>query len=598
MPFDRMLGAWAFIALVPFIILYLRRPKPSVQTVPSLMFFMRDRGSAKMSSFFQKLTSGFLFLLQLLILSILAFSIMGFFIEVPAEKAGKLVIVLDVSASMQSSFEQTTRFEAAVKEAVESASGRVSIVFSSNVPRVVLEDGRASEARRILLAARPVETSSNIGDAMLVARDIVDGRGRIVVLSDFIATEGVDPFVARSLMSQEIAVTFVNFGGGVDNVAIVSLEPNKRTTAATIKNFADRSFAFEVQIINNGEVKDGRKIELAGNSVEEFVFDTLPGRTEVKLIVDDDMWADNSAFLSVPENSKIKTLLITNGDSSNVRAALEASPDVVLDVANPPVVNGFDYDVIILHEFETGRMLPGFYKEIENSVNEGSSLIITAQEDLGSAGIKLLPVSLKGFGNGSRNLVNVTNYFTKDVDFGVNERYLVSEAKPGTSVVVSSGGSPVVAVAAHNRGKVVYYGILDDFSSFKSSTTYPQFWNRLLNFLAETEALDGFNFKTGRIEATSSQLVSTPSGAFNTGLVLFDNVGFYSYDGKTFAANLLDVRESDVSSDLQSFEREYSQVLVEKSDLKERRNYELYLAVIVAVLIFLELVYVKFRGDL
>ena len=598
MPFERIEGAWAFIALVPVIILYLRRPKPSEQEIPSLMFFLKEQGSARLHSMLQKLITSLLFLLQLLTLSILAFSVMGFFTEIPVEDAGKTVIVLDVSASMHASFEDKTRFEAAVDEAVSSLKGRVSIVLSSNLPLVALEDGRVGEARKILLAAKPLETTSNIGDAILVAKDLLDGKGRIIVLSDFIATEGLDPFVARSLVSENTIVRFVNFGGKADNVGIIALEPNKRTTSFTLRNFGSSHKTGILQIITNGETKDQKQFEIQGNSLEEITFDTLPGKTEIRIAVNDDMPADNSAYLSVPHNSKIKTLLITNAARSNLQAALEASPDVTLDVANPPSVTNFDYDIIILHKFEVGKMLPGFYREFESSVAAGSTLVITAQEDLPASELTLLPVNLMGTANLSRNVINVTNRFTKDIDFGINERYLKSEAKPGTATIVTSGESPVVAISGRGQGKVLYYGILDDFSSFKSSTTYPQFWNRLLNFLADTEDLENFNFNTGRIYLTSRQNVATPSGVLNTDKIVFDRAGFYSYDGKTVAANLIDAKESDVSSDPDAFKEESSRVTSGTSGLTERQGYEFYLAIAAAVLILAELIYIKFRGDL
>ena len=598
MPFERLMGALAFLSLVPFIILYLRRPKPTEQTIPSLMFFISERGATRFHSFLRHLIRNMLFLLQLAILSLLAFSVMGFFMEVPAEKTGNTVIVLDVSASMQAEKDGITRFEQAVGKAGELLNGRVSIVLASNVPRVVLESSSAEAARKVLRTVEPLDTSSNIGDAILIARDILGGKGEIIVLSDFIATEGIDPIVAKRAVSQDAFVSFFNFGGKAENIGIIGMDVDKSTTRVVVDNFDGRPRDLKIQIVNNGAVQDEAALNLPANSMDEFEFDTLQGQTEVRLIADDDFEADNTAYVSVPANAKIRTLLITNSENTNVEAALSASPNIILDVAKPPVINRFNYDGIALHTFDPKLMLPGHYKEVERVAKNGTGVIVTAQENLADADIGFLPVKILGIGGVSRNIVNITNYFTDGIDFGVNERFLTAAPKGGTTTVVTADGSPVLALAGTDSGNVVYYGLIDDYSSFKSSTTYPQFWSRLVNFLTKTEDLGNFNFEVGRIDVIPKQTIDTPLGKIKTERLLFDKAGFYTYDKRTVAANMLNVRESSVSSEASVFSEEERKVTVEKSKLKENRSFTALLAAIVAVMVFAELLYIKFRGDL
>ncbi len=598
MPFERLIGALAFLSLIPLIIMYLRRPKPVEETMPSLMFFMHERGTTRFHSFLQQFIRNLLFLVQLAAISVLAFSIMGFFTEVPADKSGRTVIVLDVSGSMQAEFEGSTRFGHAISKAGEALEGRLSIVLAANVPRVILEDGSTDEAAKLLATVKPLDTSSNIGDAILVAKEILKGKGEIVVLSDFIATEGLDPLIARSLVSEDAVVRFVNLGSSASNVGIIDLVPGKATTVVTVKNFDDDVKNVPVKIVNGNSVKDEAVIELGPNSVEEFAFDTLIGRTEARLEFNDDFASDNVAYVSIPDNAKINVLLITNQESSNVQAALSASPNVILDVARPPVVSKFDYDVIVLHSFDPSLMLPGFYRAIDQAVSNGSSLVVTGQDNLATADIRILPVRLTGIGNISRNVVNVTNYFTDGIDFGANERYLKAVPKEGATTIVTADTSPVLSLASYGTGSVVYYGIIDSKSTFKSSPGYPQFWNRLLNFLTKTEDLTSFNFKTGRLEVIGRQDVDTPLGSIKTDRVLFDKSGFYSYNNRVAAANMLNVRESDVSSDRASFNQDIGTVVEAGVDLTEVKHFYALFALVAFLLVFLELLYVKFRGDL
>ena len=43
MGFSNQLGLWALLSLIPFIILYLRKPKPVDRIIPSLMFMLQNR---------------------------------------------------------------------------------------------------------------------------------------------------------------------------------------------------------------------------------------------------------------------------------------------------------------------------------------------------------------------------------------------------------------------------------------------------------------------------------------------------------------------------------------------------------------------------
>ena len=111
LPFQRPIGLWALIAVAVFVILYLRRPKPQDKIIPSLMFIMQDKKRSTQYSFFQKLMTNLLFLLQLL-------SILGLALVAAAPYARlkydvtleNTVVILDVSASMQAKEKGTSRF--------------------------------------------------------------------------------------------------------------------------------------------------------------------------------------------------------------------------------------------------------------------------------------------------------------------------------------------------------------------------------------------------------------------------------------------------------------------------------------------------------
>ena len=73
--FGNTLGWLAFLSLIPLIIIYLIKPKPTKLKVPSLMFFMKRTNTSTAQSLFRRFQNDLLFLIQLLVLLLLAFSV-------------------------------------------------------------------------------------------------------------------------------------------------------------------------------------------------------------------------------------------------------------------------------------------------------------------------------------------------------------------------------------------------------------------------------------------------------------------------------------------------------------------------------------------
>src|SRR3989338_7514367 len=118
MPFENLIGLWALSAVVIFIILYLRQPKPQDRVIPSLMFLMSERKELKQYSFLRKLLQNLLFFLQLAALLGLALEIAAPYIRTTySVTSDNTIIILDSSASMQAKDGITTRFDKAIDEA-------------------------------------------------------------------------------------------------------------------------------------------------------------------------------------------------------------------------------------------------------------------------------------------------------------------------------------------------------------------------------------------------------------------------------------------------------------------------------------------------
>ena len=622
MAFLNQIGLWALLSLIPFIILYLRRPKPTDRVIPSLMFIIQDKKTSKRYDFLQKFLTNLLFFIQLLTLIGLAIAIAE-----PSIKANydvsleNTIIVLDVSGSMQADEGGKTRFEKAVKEAKKVLSGKNSIILAEHIPLVILEDENEKVAADILGNINAKATTTNLGDAMLMAKDILGERpGRIVIISDFNNVDGPDLLVVkRTLSSDEIVVNFIDVSNNAENAGIIRMEVNKHNLKISVKNFNSVKKQVNLKLIKDKKtLSESGKIEVLPNSIETFIFDDTPtGVSKIELEPKDDLMVDNIAYVSAPLKKKVNVLLITNKRGTNLENALLASRDIELNIVNPPVltlnthgnrIEPFNHDVIITHQINNvGRrdgILPGTFQDLSNYVRDGGKLILTAQDNLMQfKKFDLDIVDLTKLSQDTKRVcMDIINELTKDFKnnncFSTVSKYFEATSKPGTNVIASIDGIPLLAIKEQYKGKIFYYGIIDEASDFKTLPSYPVFWNSLVNYMAETENIRDFNSKTGKVITINEQRVKTPSSSLKTSKVIMDEAGIYEFDNKKFAANLLDEQESEVTkaSTLEK-EGENTKVLKEEG-IEKSFSVSALILLIVFLLMCFEVFYIKRRGDL
>ncbi len=622
MPFANTMGLFALLGLIPFIILYLRKPKPQDKIIPSLMFVLQNKKNSKQYALLRKFLTNLLFFIQLIALLALSLAVAEPFVKINYDVSlENTIVILDASASMQAEDGGVSRFEKAIGEAKKAFSGKNSIILAENTPLIIMEDEDQKTASSFIGTIGPRATTTNLGDAILMAKDMLGERpGRIVVISDFSNLDGPDLLaVKKAVSSEEVAVKFVDVSNEAENAGIVQMDIGKHNIKVFVKNYNPVEKQIRLKLVKGGDVlAESGSIKVLPNSVESFLFDETPtGISSISLEPKDDLNVDNTAYISAPLKKKVDVLLITNKEGTNLENALLASRDIALNVVNPPVltlntkgerIEPFAHDVIIVHRINNvGRrdgILPGTFQDLSNYAKNGGKIVITAQEDLDKISMADLGiVELKKLtGDTKRVCVDIINEVTKEfgrVDcFSTVSRYFDSSPVKDTLIMASIDGVPMLAFKEHFKGRIFYYGIIDDSSDFKTLPSYPIFWNSLINFMAETEDINEFNVKTGKVAAITEQTVKTPTSSIKVSKVIFDEVGIYEFSGKKFAANLLDDQESDVvkGSTLKE-EGESAEALKE-----EGRQANLSLSPLLLILVFLllcfEVFYIKRRGDL
>ena len=433
---------------------------------------------------------------------------------------------------------------------------------------------------------------------MLLAAELLEGnKGTVIVASDFINTAGQDPEISKSVLeSKGHEVKLIDTSNRkARNIGIVNLELGNQESKIKIRNYNPKQEDFNVKIGNTVQ-----KVSIAPESIEIVKFNTPTGKTKILIDVNDDFSVDNDLLLIGPEKTKIDILLITNNASSFLRNALKASSDVNLEIVNPPVVDTKGkkgYDIIVMHNIDKKKLLPGTLDEIKKRAEEGTDVILHVQNDSEQIDYKSLGlVEIKSRKDSGVVIVSQKTRFTKNIEFGLVTKHFET-ANPKGTVIAKIEDNPVIVLGSIGKGKVLYYGLIEEYSDFKYAPEYPIFWHEAINFLIDRKELDTLNYGTGKsIIMLKEENVETPAGIVKDSNVVLEYEGTYKFPDGEVSANLLDELESDVNSKISTGQKSANFKL---EPVKEVRNEKLsqWLFLGAAVLLLFEFLYIKMRGD-
>ena len=508
--------------------------------------------------------------------------------------ASNTVIVLDVSASMQTKEDGRTRFDLAVSQAKKVVGSKNSIILAKDAPFIAVQDVSGEEAVKFLNNLQPRATETKLGEAIIAAGETLS-EGRVVVISDFINTGGQDPDVAKAVLeSKGLVVDFINIAGAQkSNVGIIQLDAGNDDTTVYVKNYdgAQKNVGLSV-----GSTRT--QLSIPAKGIETYSFKTPPGVTKIELGIQDDLAVDNVALLSAPAGGKAKVLVISNNASVFLKNALLASGELDVTVTEPPIISGGDYDVIIINNVDMRQLLPGTFEDMLKRAENGATVIVTVQDNSEKIDYKgLLPVKLDGRGDGGFITVEQLNRFTKNIDFGKADYALKANTVGEQTVIATVNDVPVITIKQANFGKLVYFGIPEE-SEFKYSPHYPIFWTELMKYVTEQQDVRNLNLKTGEtLLLNEEQMVKTPTRNIRRAALVLDEAGIYEFEDRVVAVNLVDEAESNINLDKKvgTKSTEY-----ELKPVKEKREFhwEVWLLALAVFLLLFEVFFVKYRGDL
>lgn len=614
----------ALSAVIPLILVYLLKPKPVDFVIPSLMFISKmQKQKTRFNSFFNKLVKDPLFLIQLLVLILLALVMAQPFIMLDKNlSAGHTVIVLDASASMKAD----KRFDTAKSTASDYLSRKVSIVVSENVPIKVLERGSSKDAQSILSKLKAQDTTSGISDAMLLGERILEGEGgRIVVLSDFSSFDGEKPWVTKQkIEAAGIDVALVPIGKDADNIGIIGtpdmeLQPYQETYEyrTVIKNFMGTSKNVPVEVKQNGKTIATKTYTIAARSSEYFSMENVgAGVTTVSLKVNDDLDSDNTAYIYIPPLSDRKVLYTSKSAKAPSKTVLSVVPRTVVKEILPDIFprDFSNYDLVVIGNVSTDGELKGslpagtFDEYLYEYVSGGGNVIVIASGGLPSYKIeKLLPVYLGSASSRKADAKMVLqNEFAKKEYFDdvTMPKYLIARPSKNSVVLVNStDDSVVLAYKKIGQGTVVYLGMADDamWSDFHLKSDYPVFWIKLIDWLSGVGDISQFNKNTGTMIQPGREIIRPDGMATQSNLL--DMAGIYKLENtmgsqgdEQIAVNLYNEKESDLM--IPEVSGNNIGAASGSGSGKTRTELEAVLIVLLAALVLVELYVLKQRREL
>ena len=345
-------GAAGLAAVAALIVLYLYDRRRRVIPVGTLFLWKQIPASPLDRRRFRP---DALFILQLVLLLALVGGYLRPYLERGAGRvpAGRLALVLDVSASMQAREGGTTRFDAARRRARALldglAAGDQAMLITAADRAHVVSGWTADRAkvREQLDALVPLDTATRLGAALELALGEAQARPgtRVAIFTDL-------PREASGVAVDRLAaVDYVQIGRTDDNLAIAGVVVDQPpfasladvTVTVLVRNHGHTARSTVVEASIEGEPWMRRPLVLGARASVPVLLTAprRPGVVTIRLVVDDALAVDNRALAWIAPAAPLDLLVVT--DAREAAAAFEAIGHAVAD-SRVHVVNRARYE--------------------------------------------------------------------------------------------------------------------------------------------------------------------------------------------------------------------------------------------------------------
>ena len=320
-------AALALLAFVPVLLalhaLHYRRRDVQVST---LFLWESVAREAQGSLGLRRLAQNLPLLLQILLVCLLAVALAEPALSGKAVPSRDVVLVLDVSASMQARGVQGTRFEKAREQALqllkELPSGRqMAIITAGRQPRMAsFFSGDKTLLRQTIRDLQASDGTGDMREALFLALSLTQGSGsrEIVVIGDGAYPQVAELTKLRPQLGNQLR--HIRVDGGDTNVGITRFAFRKvpdtegsYEVLLTAKNFSPKPITTPLRLSLPPQRPLERQLDLQPGEQEVVVSTVtapLQGVAEAELVLDDDLTLDNRAYGIAAASSQTWILLV------------------------------------------------------------------------------------------------------------------------------------------------------------------------------------------------------------------------------------------------------------------------------------------------
>lgn len=316
--------AWGAIAM-PIVALYVLRVRRRRQVVPTLMFWDRIFQDTVPRSLWRRLRHLLSLLMQLGFAALLVLALAD---PVGSGASGKpvhTIIVVDRSASMQTTDGDPTRFDQAkaiAHRAIRSMRSSDQATIIAAGPHPVIACGRTYHQPTLHDAVDSLtftDAPAATAQALTLARSITVGEQerRVVLLTDHQGATELE-------VKEDETLTVHRCGGDMSNVAITGFairpradNPAELQGMLRVANFSADDREAQIRIEEDGTLTDLVVLQLAAGEehLHRFALEHKgQGEIRARLTADDALMVDNQAVALLPAASEKTIALVTAGN--------------------------------------------------------------------------------------------------------------------------------------------------------------------------------------------------------------------------------------------------------------------------------------------
>jgi len=579
----------AALATVPVVVLYLVRPDPERVELPTFRFLAAEERQRTTTPVLEQLSRSLLLALQVLAILLVAAALAGPYVTV-AERTvvEETILVVDTSASMATEADGATRFDRALAAARDEITETTTVVTTAG--GVVSRRAAPSTTRQALDRLAVTDAPDDLGAAITRARALATEDVRIVVLSDFAGDGWTDAVATARARGLSVGLQQFDRGGG-GNVGFVDRRFSGSGVTLSVRNFGDRSVTRTVALGSRRQ-----RVELGPGDVGTVTFPVPAGGGRATLSPGDDFPTDDAVFFAAPDDPTVDALVLTNDRNRFLITALEVADQVNVTVRTPPTTVESGYDVIVYSNVDSEALLPGNVEAGRDVLAEGGGVAVQAQSDRpGYDGLALL--NSQGIDTSAAIRRTVETELTRGIDFQSPGRYERGALREGRALVELRDGTPLIATARRDEGRLLWYGYFEEDSNFKFNYQYPVFWRRASFYLAGRQSLSELNHETGATVEFDRDDVEGPDGRVRGPTVELRSAGFYLGERRE-SASLLDESESAVGATGLADRPDPAGNLTRTERRTVPRRLTEFVALAALLVALVEIGYVRYRGEL